>query len=62
VSLSLFTQDRARLQFLQQHLGVDEIAHVEALGEPFVDFGKHRACFVAAGALAQYSGKAAGRA
>jgi hypothetical protein len=34
VSLALFTQDGAFLQFLQQRLGVLQVGGVEVLGEP----------------------------
>ncbi len=34
-------------QFVEQRLGVFQIGGVEALGEPVVDFGEHRARFVA---------------
>jgi hypothetical protein len=37
-----------RCQFVQQRLGVFQVRGVEALGEPVVDFGQHRAGFVAA--------------
>ena len=47
MSLSLFAQDGARLQLVEQRLGVFQVGGVEALGEPVVDFGEHRARFVA---------------
>jgi hypothetical protein len=34
-------------QVVEQRLGVDEVGGVEALGEPVVDVGEHRAGFVA---------------
>jgi hypothetical protein len=34
-------------QFIQQRLGVFQVASIEALGEPAVDFGEHRARLVA---------------
>ena len=33
-------------QFLEQRLGVLQVGGVEALGEPVVDFGEHRASFL----------------
>jgi hypothetical protein len=48
MSRSLFAQNGARLQLLQQRLGVLEIGGIEAFGEPIVDFGEHRARLIAA--------------
>jgi hypothetical protein len=38
---------RLLAQLIEQRLGVFQIGGVEALGEPAVDFGEHRARFVA---------------
>jgi hypothetical protein len=40
-------------QFVEKHLSVFEVRGVEALGEPAVDIGEHRARFVAAALLRQ---------
>jgi hypothetical protein len=42
VSLSLFAQNGARLQFLPQRLGVLQVGGVEALGEPAVEVNPNR--------------------
>ena len=39
---------RLASQFIEQRLGVLQVGGVEALGEPAVDFGEHRARLVAA--------------
>ena len=44
-------QFTSRTQLVEQCLGVLEIGGVEALGEPTVDFGEHRARFVATALL-----------
>src|SRR5208337_3093072 len=49
-------------QFLQQRPGVFEIGGVEALGEPVVDVGEHRARIVAAVGTHQHSRERGGRA
>jgi hypothetical protein len=41
-------QNLIRSKFIEQRLGVLQIASVETLGETAVDFGEHRARFVAA--------------
>ena len=38
---------RLAVQLIEQRLGVVEVGGVEAVGEPAVDFGEHRARFVA---------------
>ena len=38
---------RLLVQFVEQRLGFLQVGGVEALGEPVVDFGEHRARFVA---------------
>jgi len=38
---------------VQQRLGVDEIACVEALGKPVVDVGEHRARLIATALLVE---------
>ena len=42
----------SRNQLVEQRLGVLQVGGVEALGEPVVDFGEHRARFVALALLA----------
>ena len=49
-------------QFDEQRLVVLQVGGVEALGEPAVDFGKHRARLVAAAGVAQQSREAHSRA
>src|SRR5262249_51620131 len=46
------------LQFVEQRLGVLQVGGVEALGEPAVDFSKHRARFVAAIGVAEQAREA----
>jgi hypothetical protein len=36
-----------RIEFVKQRLGVFEVGGIEALGEPVVDLGEHRARLVA---------------
>ena len=48
----------SRTQFVEQGLGVLQIGSVEALGEPVVDFGEHRARLIAAVGVAQQPRKA----
>ena len=55
-------QDGARLRLILQGLGVLQIGGVEALGEPVVDVGEHRVCFILAFGIAQQSRKADDRA
>ena len=43
----------SRTQFVEQRLGVLQIGSVEALGEPVVDLGEHRARLVTAIVLGQ---------
>ena len=47
---------------VEQRLGVFQVLGIEALGEPAVDFGKHRARFVAATGTSKQAGKVYGRA
>src|SRR5208337_1282989 len=51
-----------RTEFVQQRLGVLQVGGVEALGEPVVDLGEHRAGFVATIRVAQQSCEADRRA
>jgi hypothetical protein len=51
-----------RSQFVEQCLGVFQIGGVEALGEPAVHFGQHRARLVATAHLCDEARKARGRA
>ena len=37
---------RSDAQLVEQRLGVLQISSIEALGEPVVDFGEHRARFI----------------
>src|SRR5260370_25442812 len=45
-------------QLIEQRLGVLEVGGVKALGEPAVDFGKHRASLVATALLREQPGEA----
>ena len=55
--------DDVRLaQFAEQRLRLDEVGGVEALGEPVVNVGEHRARLVAAIGIAQQARQAGGRA
>lgn len=49
-------------QLIEQDLGVDEVDVIDALGEPVVDCGEHRACFVAITLQYEQSRKANGSA
>ena len=40
-------------QFIEHRLGAFQVGGVEALGRPVVDFGEHRARFVAAAGIAE---------
>jgi len=44
-------------QLVEKRFGVFEVWGVEALGEPVVDFGKHRTRLVATAGIAQQAGK-----
>ena len=46
------------LQLVQQRFGIFQIGSVEAFGEPTVDFGEHRAGFVAVALLGQQTREA----
>src|SRR5208283_3310970 len=49
-------------ELVEQGLGVLEVGGVEAFGKPVVDFGEHRAGFIATSGIAQQPGKTRGRA
>ena len=53
--------DTLSAQFGEQRLSLFQIGGVEAFGEPVVDFGEHRARFVAAASIAQQAGEAHSR-
>jgi hypothetical protein len=40
-----FHHERLRAQLFEQRFSIFKIGHLEAFGEPVVDFGKHRARF-----------------
>src|SRR5260370_35380876 len=49
-------------EVVKQGFGVFEVGKFEALSEPAVDFGQHRASFVALALLREQTGKTGGRA
>ena len=51
-------QNRLCVQFIEQRLGVSQVGGVEALGEPAVDFGDHRARLIAPALFREQSGEA----
>jgi hypothetical protein len=49
-------------RLVEQHLGVPQIGSIEALGEPAIDFGEHRARLVAEALFCKQPREASGRA
>ena len=61
LSVQRLEQCMSVAQFVQQCLCVLQVGGVEALGEPVVDFGEHRARLITAASASKQTSEACGR-